>query len=338
MSKKMIVTGGGGFVGRAVISQLLESYPDCHVYSLARSSYPALEKLDRVSTIQCDLSGPLEPIEELFVGTHAVFHIAAKAGVWGPEEAYFKANIVASRNVVVACRKAEVPYLIYTSTPSVVFTGEPFCGEGESLPYGRNWLCSYAKSMAIAEEDTLSAHEPGRLAVCALRPHLVWGPGDPHIIPRLVERARSGRLRQVGNGENKVDISYIDNVAKAHLDALSALQQGKAGGKPYFISQGEPVNLWNWINDLFERLEMPRLRKSISLSMAYRIGSICEFIWSTFRLPGEPPMTRFVATELGKDHYFDISAARRDLNYQPHVSIEDGLHRTVQWFKDQQAK
>lgn len=322
-------------MGRSVITQLLEMYPESQVISLSRSAYPDLNKMDRVSAIQCDLSGPLEPIEELFAGAHAVFHIAAKAGVWGPVDDYFKANVVASRNVVVACRKAQVPYLVYTSTPSVVFSGEPFRGEGESLPYGRNWLCSYAESKATAEKETLDANEPGRLGVCALRPHLIWGPGDPHIIPRLVERARSGRLRRVGNGNNQVDISYIDNVARAHLNALSALQQGKAGGKPYFISQGEPVNLWEWINDLFERLEMPRLQKSISLPMAYRVGGVCEFLWKSLKLSGEPPMTRFVATELGKDHYFDISAARRDLAYEPIVSTEEGLQRTVDWFLNQ---
>ncbi|MGB0371529.1 MAG: NAD-dependent epimerase/dehydratase family protein [Opitutales bacterium] len=334
MNKKFIVTGGGGFVGRAVIAQLLETYPECQVVSLSRSVYEDLNEKDRVSSISCDLSGPLEPIEEAFYGTHAVFHIAAKAGVWGPEEEYFKANVVASRNVVVACRKANVPYLVYTSTPSVVFSGEPFRGEGESLPYGRNWLCSYAESKATAEKETLGANEPGRLAVCALRPHLIWGPGDPHIVPRLVDRAQSGRLRIVGDGANKVDISYIDNVAAAHLNALSALQQGKAGGKPYFISQGEPVNLWDWINGLFECLDMPPLRKKISLTAAYKIGSICEFIWRKLKLSGEPPMTRFVATELGKDHYFDISAAQRDLGYIPKVSTEEGLKRTVAWFKN----
>ena len=330
--QKFVVTGGGGFVGSAVIRLLLEKFPKCSVISIARSSYPEIGALERVEGVQCDLSGPLEPIEEAFLGAHAVFHIAAKAGVWGPEEGYIRANVTASRNVVLACRKAEVPYLVYTSTPSVVFSGEAFRGEDESLPYGKNWLCAYAESKATAEKETLGANEPGQLEVCALRPHLVWGPGDPHIIPRLVERAKAGRLRQVGEGENKVDISYIDNVAQAHLDALSALENGIAGGKPYFISQGEPVNLWEWINDLFVRLDMPPLKKKISLKAAYKVGSACEWMWRTFKLKGEPPMTRFVATEVGKDHFFDIAAAKKDLGYSPQVSTEEGLEKTLAWF------
>lgn len=334
MTRKFIVTGGGGFVGKAVIHQLLTTYPDCQILSMARSAYPELDAMDRVSTVQCDISGPLEPIEEAFTGAHAVFHVAAKAGVWGSEEVYFKANIVASRNVVVACRNAGVPYLVYTSTPSVVFSGEPFRGEDESLPYGRNWLCNYAESKATAEKETLGANEPGVLEVCALRPHLIWGPGDPHIVPRLVESAKAGRLKQVGAGDNKVDISYIDNVADAHVKALAALEKGIAGGKPYFISQGEPVNLWDWINDLFKRLDMPPVRSKLSLKAAYKIGGICEWIWSTFNLKGEPPMTRFVATELGKDHYFNISAAQRDFGYTTTVSTEEGLEKTVAWFKE----
>lgn len=335
MSRKFIVTGGGGFVGKAVIKELLNAYADCTVVALARSAYPVLDQMERVSTVRCDLSGPLEPIEEAFAGAHAVFHIAAKAGVWGSEDSYFRANVVASRNVVVACRRSAVPYLVYTSTPSVVFSGEPFRGDDESLPYGRNWLCAYAESKALSEKETLGAHEPGVLSVCALRPHLIWGPGDPHIVPRLVERAQAGRLRQVGDGENRVDISYIDNVASAHLNALAALENGKAGGKPYFISQGEPVNLWEWINDLFGRLEVAPIRKSISLKGAYFIGGVCEWLWKQLSLKGEPPMTRFVATELGKDHYFDISAARRDLGYEPSVSTEEGLKRTVEWYLNQ---
>ena len=336
MSRKFIVTGGGGFVGSAVIKELLATYPDCYVVSMARSSYPELDAMDRVSTVRCDISGPLEPIEEAFSGAHAVFHVAAKAGVWGPEETYFKANVVASRNVVVACRKARVPYLVYTSTPSVVFSGKPLRGDNEGLPYGRDWLCSYAESKATAEKETLGANEPGVLEVCALRPHLIWGPGDPHIVPRLVERAKAGRLKQVGAGNNRVDISYIDNVAKVHVQALQALEKGIAGGKPYFISQGEPVNLWDWINDLFQRLGMPRIRQKLPLKAAYKIGGICEWIWSTFKLKGEPPMTRFVATELGKDHYFDISAAQRDLGYQATVTTKEGLEKTIAWYNAKQ--
>lgn len=234
-----------------------------------------------------------------------------------------------TRNVIAGCRLHGVGKLVYTSTPSVVFTGDSFEGADESLPYGRNWLSDYPETKAIAERAVLEAHTPGLLATCALRPHLLWGSGDPHLLPRVIARAASGRLRQVGDGLNRVDLTHVTNAAKAHLDAWDALERGTAGGRAYFISNGEPVALWPWINDLLERLAMPPVRKRLSLSAAYRLGAALEGVWRLGRLSGEPPMTRFVAVELAKSHWFSIEAARRDLGYKPEVSMEAGVRGYV---------
>ena len=212
------------------------------------------------------------------------------------------------------------------STPSVVFNGEAFRGADETLPYGDNWLCAYAETKAIAEEVALKAASD-RLKVCALRPHLIWGPGDHHLFPRVLARARAGKLRIVGDGENQVDVTHVDTAADAHLGALDALLAGRANGKAYFLSQGEPVKLWEFINRLLVGAGEKPVTRRIGQRSAYWLGALLEGVWTLFRRKGEPPMTRFVAVELAKDHWFDVSAARRDLGLKPAVETWSELDR-----------
>ncbi len=326
---KVLVTGGGGFLGRHVVERLLAR--GLSVRILGRSPQPELEKRG-VETVQGDIADSTA-VDRAVAGSEAVFHVAAKAGVWGPKDAYFQANVVGTRHVLAACARHGVQRLIYTSTPSVVFTGEAFKGADESLPYGKNWLCPYPETKAQAEREVLAANGQNGLRTCALRPHLIWGVGDPHIVPRLVDRACRGRLRIVGDGKNRVDITHVKNAALAHERAFDALESGTAGGKAYFLSQGEPVVLWDWINQLLTRLGEPTVTRTISAQAATRIGACLEWIYKTFHLSGEPAMTRFVAVELSKDHWFDISAARRDLGYTPEVSTEAGLDELVEDWK-----
>jgi nucleoside-diphosphate-sugar epimerase len=174
------------------------------------------------------------------------------------------------------------------------------------------------------------------LWTCALRPHLIWGPGDPHLIPRLIARRRSGRLRRVGDGNNLVDMVYVDNAAAAHLKAAEALGPGgAASGKAYFLSQGEPVNCWQWIDQLLALAGLEPVRGSISVAAARRIGAACEAVYRTLRIQSEPPMTRFLALQLGKAHYFDISAARQDFGYEVKVSTDEGMRRVGEWLSSQ---
>ena len=328
---KVLVTGGGGFVGRAVIKRLLDRGDQ--VTSLGRSAQPALEA-EGVRVIQADLAHT-ESVVRACDGQDAVFHVAAKAGVWGSQESFVNANVIGTRNVLEGCRKHKIHWLVHTSTPSVVFNGKEFTGEDESLPYGSNWLCHYAETKAIAEREVLAASGTDGLSAVALRPHLVWGIGDPHLLPRVIERAKAGKLRIVGEGRNKVDISHVENVADAHILALEALQTGAAKGNAYFLSQGEPVYLWDWINRFMDELRIPSITKQISAKKAFWIGSAMELAWKTLGLKGEPPMTRFIAVELAKSHYYSIEAARRDLGYAPKVTTEAGIRSFV---KDWLAK
>jgi len=222
--------------------------------------------------------------------------------------------------------------LVHTSTPSVVFNGEAFRGADESLPYGDNWLCAYAETKAIAEEVALKAAST-QLKVCALRPHLIWGPGDPHLFPRVLARARAGKLRIVGDGQNQVDVTHVDTAADAHLGALDALLAGRANGKAYFLSQGEPVKLWEFINRLLVGAGEKPVTRRISKRAAYCLGALLEGVWTLCRLKGEPPMTRFVAVELAKDHWYDVSAARRDLGLKPAVDTWAELDRLAATFR-----
>lgn len=265
--------------------------------------------------------------------TDTVFHTAAKVGIWGKYPDFHDANVIGTQSIINGCRDFEVRKLVYTSTPSVVFNNEAISGANESLPYGTLIPCHYPTTKVIAEKAVLAAHDlpPGNLKTVALRPHLIWGPGDPNLIPRVLDRGKKGKLRIVGDGNNRVDLSYIDNVVDAHLSAEAALDKSEnnPGGKAYFITNDEPVQLWEWINDLLSRHSISGVDKKISLSKARKVGTVLEFVWRILRLPGEPPMTRFIASELAKDHWFDITAAKRDLDYHPSVSMEEGMTRLL---------
>lgn len=321
---KVLVTGGGGFVGGYIVERLLaRGYV---VRSLGRSAQPELSA--RGVEVVCGDLTDAQAVLSACEGMDAVFHVAARAGVWGSWESFYQPNVIGTRNVVEACRKQAVGRLVYTSTPSVVFNRQAISGGDESMPYGRDWLCHYAQTKALAEAELLAVNCE-TLKVVALRPHLVFGPGDPHLLPRVIESVRRGRLKIVGEGTNRVDVSYVGNVADAHLNAFDALLSGAVAGKAYFISQGEPVVLWSWLNGILEGLGHAPLRKKIPLPLAYGVGAACEGLWRLLGRRSDPPITRFVAVELAKDHYFDISAARRDLSYEPQVSMQVALTKTI---------
>jgi len=323
---KILVTGSGGFLGGRIVGQLLER--GYEVRGFGRSAQPENEQRG-VEVIQGNLSDP-EAVDAAVSGCEAVFHVAALAGIWGADDVFYATNVIGSRNVLSACQKHGVSRLVYTSTPSVTFSGEAFEGADESLPLNpNNELSPYARTKAIAEGELLAAHGQHGVQSCALRPHLIWGVGDPHLVPRVVAKAKTGRLRIVGEGNNRVDLTHVDNAADAHLLALDALDRGAAGGKAYFLSDGQPVALWEWINNLLLRMNIAPIKKKIYAQAAYRIGGVCEWIWRTIGLTSEPPMTRFVATELAKSHWFSIEAARRDLGYNPKRNLNAALDAVV---------
>jgi nucleoside-diphosphate-sugar epimerase len=299
------------------------------VRTYSRSSYPHLSQLG-VEQIQGDL-GDKQGLVKACRNVEAVFHVAAKPGIWGSYESFYAPNVIGTRNVIEACRLNSVQRLIYTSSPSVIFDGKDMQGIDESVPYPETFHAHYPRTKAQAEQAILDAARSGLPAV-ALRPHLIWGPGDNHLVPRIL--ARASRLRRVGNGKNLVDTIYIDNAAHAHLLAESALKDNpEISGKTYFISQDCPIALWEMIDLILAAGGKPPVKKSISPSVAYIAGAVCEGLFKFFQIKKEPPMTRFVARELATSHWFNIAAAKKDLGYQPLVSMQEGLRRLAAWIE-----
>jgi nucleoside-diphosphate-sugar epimerase len=348
-----LVTGGTGFLGRHLVDALLAAGREVTV--LARRPAPDLSQRG-VKFVAADLTDAAA-VRKACWGVGTVFHTAAKVGVWGREEDFFRVNVLGTRAILDGCRAHGVRRLVYTSTPSVVYHGGDLAGADESLPRTTRCPAAYPRTKAVAEQEVLAADSP-ELRTIALRPHLIWGVGDPHLVPRLLERARAGRLRIVGTGRNRVDLVHVSNAVDAHL--LAELALGKfqvprakdqypqpdpepktlnpepaaaappAAGKAYFITNGEPVVLWDWINGLLQALGMPPVTRRVPLVTATAVGALCEALWYVLRLRAEPPMTRFVAKELATDHWFDISAARRDLGYHPRVSMAEGTAGLVE--------
>jgi nucleoside-diphosphate-sugar epimerase len=221
-----------------------------------------------------------------------------------------------------------VPRLIYTSSPSVIYDGRHHRNANESLPYPSRYLCHYPHSKALAERAVLAANGTGGLATVALRPHLIWGPRDNHLIPRLIMRAKAGKLKRVGAGNNLISMSYVENAAHAHVLAADGLAPGSpVAGEAYFINEPEPVNLWAWVNELLALAGLPPVTKSISAVAAFAAGAVMETAYKLLHLPGEPLMTRFLAQQLSGTHSYDVSKATRDFGYQPIVTVAEGLRR-----------
>ena len=320
---KALVTGGGGFLGGAVV-RLLRQREDS-VRSFTRSAYPWLDEIGVEQSLG-DLAN-LEAVERAVAGCDIVFHVAARAGVWGRYSDFFDTNVTGTQNVIAACKTHGVRKLVYTSTPSIVHRGTDIEGGNESLPYPKHFDAYYPETKATAEKAVLAANSP-ELATVSLRPHLIFGPGDPHLIPRIIAAARKGKLKRIGSRPIKVDVTYIDNAADAHILAGDKLDIGTPlAGKAYFISNGEPVELWPFIDRILAEAGLPPVAKSVSAWKAKLAGRVLEWVYWLFRLPGEPPMTRFVANQISTSHWYDISAARRDLGYEPKVSVEEGLKR-----------
>ncbi len=320
---KILVTGGGGFLGKEICKQLLV---DGHqVISLQRSFSQELKSMN-IEQIQLDLSQKdcVQKLEQL-EGIQAVIHTAAKAGIWGSFESYYLANVVATQNLCNWIVKKHIRYVVYTSTPSVIFSRESLENADETLSYPETFLTNYGRTKAEAEKIILSLQNQD-IQVVSLRPHLIFGPGDPHLVPRILARAQKGRLVQVGNGQNIVDVIHVTNAAYAHLCALQYLRDDPLhGGKAYFIGQERPVPLWWFIQKILSLKSAPAIKRNVSFPLAFGLGWCLEILYKIIPVVKEPPMTRFLAMQLGTSHYFNQSAAIQDLAYRPKISLEDGL-------------
>jgi nucleoside-diphosphate-sugar epimerase len=324
-----LVTGGGGFLGSSIVRLLVQRGD--RVRSLSRQRYPSLDALG-VDQTQADITDARE-VERAAAGCDIVFHVAARAGISGRYRDYHRVNVLGTDVVLNACRWLGIGRLVYTSSPSVVFDGRDMEGVDESLPYPMHYDAPYSATKAQAERLVLSANGP-KLATMALRPHLIWGPGDNHLVPRILARGRAGRLRRIGGTSKLIDSVYIDNAAEAHVLAADRLAPGSIiAGKAYFISNGEPLPLWDLVNRVLAAGGVAPVMKSVPLWAALAAGWCLEKVYDALWPETEPPMTRFLARELATAQWFDLTAAQRDLGYRPSVSIDEGMHRLAEWLR-----
>ena len=324
--KNILVTGGGGFLGKAIVKKLIAK--NLTVTSFSRNFYPELENMG-VCQIQGDLADK-NAVVKAFEKIDAVFHVAAKAGIWGPVQEFFRANVTGTENVISACLENSIQQLIYTSSPSVVFDEYDMENVDESLPYPKKYLAPYPKTKAMAEKLVQKAASKD-LHTIILRPHLIWGPGDNHLFPRIVKRAK--KLKKIGRKDDLVDTIYVDNAADAHILAFEKLLENPLlSGNIYFVSQDAPISKWEMVNAFLEAAGLSPIKGHVSGKTAYVAGSIFEFVYKLFNIKKEPPMTRFAAKELATSHWFNISGAKNDLGYYPKVSTQEGLLRLKQWF------
>ena len=319
---KVLVTGGGGFLGSAVCRLLLRRGHEPVAYQRS----PAAAIAAAGATVHCGDICDRRTLAAAAQGCDAVIHTAGKAGVWGDAAEYHRVNVDGTRAVIAACREAGITILVHASSPSIVHAGKDIEHGNESLPVPTHFLAPYPASKARAEILALAANGRG-IRTTALRPHLIWGPGDPHILPRLMARVRRGRLLLPG-ANCRVDTVYVDNAAEAHVDALMNLAgAATAAGRAYFVSNGEPVPQREIIGHLLLAAGIEARIVPVPGVLARVAGAVCETTWRTLRLRSEPPITRFTASQLSTAHWFDITAAQRDFGYRPRISIAEGLER-----------
>ncbi len=324
---KTLITGGGGFLGRFVARRLKKAGYDVTV--LGRSKYPFLEK-EGFSTIQADISDK-EKLFTVFKGFDEVHHVASLAGISVNRKLFYKINVEGTQNVIEACLFNGIKKLIYTSSPSVIYQANDLIMADEDCAYPESFLSCYAETKALAEKMVLEANGKDLLTV-SLRPHLIWGPEDTNLIPRLLKRASRGRFFIVGSGLNEVDVTYVENVALAHLLASQKLVKGSSVcGRAYFITNDEPIKLWEFVNKILEGASLQPVSRKIPFQKMYWLGYVLEKLYALLKIDKEPMMTRFLASQLAYTHTYSIEKAKKDLGYKPEISVDEGLKRLISY-------
>jgi nucleoside-diphosphate-sugar epimerase len=325
---KVLVTGAGSLLLGGIAQQLASRGDE--VVCFQRRENETTQS--NITTFAGDIRDR-GAASEAASGCDAIIHGAARVGVMGSWEDFYSTNVDGTTNVLRAAEEHHITRLVYVSTPSVAHVGRSIEGDVATPATTGRKRTFYAESKAIAEILALQANS-AELGVVALRPHLVWGPGDTQLVGRIVDRARQGRLVMVGSGNALVDSTYIDNAISAHIAALDAIAPGaRCSGKAYVISNGEPRT----VNELMSRICLAAgvefSPKHVPAVIARSIGSVVERIWPLIR-KDEPPITRFVAEQLGTAHWFDQRPAQEDLNWKPQVSLDEGFARLAKWFQE----
>ncbi|AKZ60390.1 putative NAD(P)H steroid dehydrogenase [Streptomyces ambofaciens ATCC 23877] len=319
---KVLVTGGSGFLGLEICRRL--SARGDVASSLHRRPSGALQQLG-VHQHLGDLTDA-DAVSRAVAGCDAVIHNAALAGVSGPPRPYWATNVLGTRHVIEQCRAHGVRTLLYTSTASVVFRPGGLEGATESLPTAPRHLAAYPATKARAEALVLAAHGP-ELATVSLRPHIIWGPGDPHFAPVLARAVRAGRLLMPGDGANLIDTTHVRTAAHAHLLALDSLRRSPqtAGGRAYFIGQGDPRPLREITRHFLRAAGIDARWCAVPPRLATIGAAVGDTILRAARSTRTHALSRFLVAELLHPHYFDLTAARRDLDFAPPVGFDAGI-------------
>ncbi len=321
---KVLVTGAGSMLLAGVARTLVERGDD--VVCLQRRAV----EIPGAQVVQGDVRDAAAVLAAAR-GCDAIVHGAARVGVVGGWEEFRSVNVAGTEHVLFAAVERSVRRLVYVSTPSVAHSGHSIVGEGAAPAVTGRKGAFYAESKAVAEGLVLAANSP-QLAVVAVRPHLVWGPGDTQLVGRIIERARAGRLAVVGSGSALIDSTYVDNAISAHVAALDAVRPGAAcAGRAYVVANGEPRTVRELLEGICTAAGVPFEPRHVPLAVALRVGSVVERVWPRLR-KDEPPITRFLAEQLGTAHWFDPRPARDDLGWSPTVSLDEGLERLRQSF------
>ncbi|GAA4736239.1 NAD-dependent epimerase/dehydratase family protein [Modestobacter marinus] len=315
----MLVTGASGMLGRATVHGLLARGDEVTVLQRRPAGLPCRE-------VRGDVADQAV-VARAVTGQDAVLHLAAKVDVTGRWAEYARANIDGTRAVVAACRRAGVGRLVHVSSPSVAHGGSALVGVGAQPADPARARGHYSRSKAVAEQEALAADDAA-LAVLAVRPHLVWGPGDTQLVERIVERARAGRLPVIGSGAALIDTTYVDNAAAALIAAVDAC--GRVHGEALVVSNGEPRPVAEVIDRLCRAAAVPGPRRRVPYRAAWAAGGLVEAIWMVTQRRDTPPLTRFLAEQLATAHWFDQRRTREALRWTPQVSLDDGFTRLTQ--------
>ena len=322
---RVLITGGGGFLGTKICARLTALAIPTISYS--RHRYPHLQELGITQVVGDIADGA--GLKHALVGIDCVFHVAAKVGVSGNPLEFERTNVEGTLRLIEACRETGVGRMVFTSSPSVVFDGRDQNGIDETAPYPQRYLADYPRTKAHAERLVLDAVRAGQLRAVALRPHLIWGPGDPHLVARVLKAAKAGRLSLVGDGENLVDAVYVDNAADAHITAMLKLFESEqvVNGKVFFITNHDPWPLRRLVNEILAAARLPQVHRSVSPWLAYFAGTALEYAYHLLEREDEPPITRFVARQLATAHWYNPAASRDVLGYRPMVSMAEGFQQ-----------
>ena len=322
---KVLVTGAGSLLARRTAEALLARGDEVVCMQRHRAAIDVQQVLGDVRDV--------ERVTFAAAGCDAIIHAAAKVGVVGRWEEYRGINVDGTANIINAAVTHGIARVVHVSTPSVAHVGDAIVGGGaDPATTGRRGAW-YPESKAIAEQLALGAASAD-LGVVAIRPHLVWGPGDTQLVGRIVERARAGRLALVGGGAALIDTTYIDGAADALLAALDAVHPSeRCSGRAYVVANGEPRPIRELVLGICAAAGVEVTPREVPRSVATFAGSLVESVWRLRRTQTEPPLTRFLAEQLGTAHWFDPRPVRDDLGWTPRVSIDEGLRRLAAFFQ-----